>query len=114
MNRRSKKCRRADAGPRNETRVVNVTEAARAELKRILATSSLAQGKNLRLARPPEWVGEGDFGIVIDEGRDDDLIIESDGRPLLLVAGALAESISESVFDFKDTPQGTGFTLDVY
>ena len=94
--------------------MVEVTDAAREELKRILGTSSLAQGKHLRLARPPEWVGEGDFGIVIDDGKEGDLIIDSDGQPLLLVAGALAEHMSASVFDFKDTPQGTGFTLDVY
>ena len=94
--------------------MVNVTEAARSELRRILATSSLVQGKHLRLATPPEWVGEGDFGIVIDAEKEGDLIIDSDGQLLLLVGEALAERISMSVFDFKDTPQGTGFTLDVY
>lgn len=94
--------------------MVKVTAAAREELMRTRERTSLAQGKQLRLTTPPEWVGEGDFGIVIDEEKFGDLIIDSEGRPLLLVAAALAERISKSVFDFKDTPQGTGFTLDVY
>ena len=51
---------------------------------------------------------------MIDQEKEGDLIIDSDGRPLLLVAEALAERISMSVFDFKDTPQGIGFTLDVF
>ncbi|MDA1349091.1 MAG: hypothetical protein O3A47_09540 [Chloroflexi bacterium] len=94
--------------------MVKVTDAAREELMRTLERTNLAQGKHLRLATPPEWTGEGDFGIVIDEEKFGDLIIDSEGRPLLLVASDLAERISTSVFDFKATPQGKGFALDVY
>ena len=94
--------------------MLKVTEAATEELHRILGTSNIDQGKYLRLATPPEWTGQGDFGIVIDENREGDVVIEVEGQMLLLISGSIAESLSDSVFDFKDTPQGVGFTLDVY
>ena len=33
---------------------------------------------------------------------------------VLAVDPGLAENLERSVFDFKQTPQGAGFTLDVY
>jgi hypothetical protein len=94
--------------------MVNVTESAMGELQRIVRTSSIEAGKYLRLATPPEWIGEGDFGIVIDGNRDGDVVIDFEGQPILLIAGHLSERLSNSVFDFKQTPQGIGFSLDVY
>ena len=94
--------------------MLNVTESAMEELQRIVRTSSIESRKYLRLATPPEWVGEGDFGIVIDENRENDIVIDFEGRPLLLITSHLSEKLSNSVFDFKKTPQGIGFSLDVY
>ena len=94
--------------------MVKVTDGAEEELKRILGTSDLDAGRYLRLATPPLWVGQGDFGIVIDMDREGDLIIDSEGQALLLVDADLAESLSDSVLDFKDSPAGPAFTLDVY
>ena len=94
--------------------MVKVTDGAEEELKRILGTSDLDAGRHLRLATPPVWVGQGDFGIVIDVDNEGDLVIESEGKPLLLVDADLAERLSDSVLDFKDSPSGPAFTLDVY
>ena len=65
--------------------MVTVTNRAKQELKRVGERLDLEMGKFLRLATPPMWVGEGDFGIVIAEE-----------------------------LDFKEAPEGARFTLDVF
>ena len=84
------------------------------ELRRILETTSLEQGKCLRLAMPPAWVGEGDFGIVIDAEAEEDQVVELEGVKLLLVSGGLAEGLAKAILDFKESPDGPRFTLDVF
>lgn len=70
--------------------------------------------KYLRLTTPPVWVGEGDFGIVIDLEKEGDEVFEIEGQKLLLVDESLAQRLSKSVLDFKDPPDGPRFALDVY
>ena len=94
---------------------MDVTDSAKAELKRVLGTYSLESGRGFRLVTPPAWEGEGDFGIVIDVEKDGDEVVELDGARLLMVDQALAERLSGAVMDFKDSPPaGPRFTLDVY
>ena len=94
--------------------MITVTEAAKEELGRILVTRSLALGKCLRLTVPPIWEGTGDFGIVVDVEGDGDHTVELDGLKLLHLDSLLTERLMNSVLDFKDTPGGAGFTLDVF
>ncbi len=93
---------------------LKVTDEALAELKRILQTKSLPPDKYLKLAVPPEWSGPGDFGVVIDDEKGGEVMFEHEGETVLVVDPGLAENLEESVFDFKQTPDGAGFTLDVY
>ncbi len=95
--------------------MITVTDKAKEELKRILETRRIEPGKSLRLAIPPVWTGEGDFGIVIDSDKEDDYIVEYEGVTVLVVEGGLIEgSLASAVVDFKETPDGAGFTVDVY
>ena len=94
--------------------MVTVTERAKEELLRILETRSLDSGRYLRLTVPPVWVGEGDFGIVIDEEGESDHVVDFRESKLLLVDGELAEHLSAAMLDFKDSPDGPRFTLDVF
>ena len=94
--------------------MVTVTDRAKAELKRILETSNLDPGKLLRLATPPVWTGEGDFGVVIDEEGDGDHAVNFQEFKVLLVDADLAQRLSTSVLDFKDSSNGPRFTLDVF
>ena len=94
--------------------MVTVTDNAKRELKRILETRGLADGKALRLAVPPVWTGEGDFGIVIDEVETEGVMADFEGSPVLLIDTELMEQLQSSVFDFKDSPEGPRFTLDVF
>ena len=92
----------------------DVTESAKEELHRILEIRDLEPGKFLRLATPPMWVGDGDFGIVIDEkGAHDQIVVHMDTL-VLLVDLELNAHLSESLLDFVHTPEGPRFTLDVH
>ena len=63
---------------------------------------------------PPVWTGQGDFGVVIDEEGNGDRAVEFHGSTVLLVDTAIEERLSKAVLDFKDSPDGPRFTLDVY
>jgi hypothetical protein len=91
-----------------------VTDAARAQLREIADGRQLGPGKYLRLALPPVWTGDGEFGIVIDDRGSGDETFSWDGRPCLLIERDVAIELSRSIMDFKETPAGMGFTVDVY
>jgi len=93
---------------------LTVTDEALAELKRVLQTKSLPPDRYLKLAVPPEWSGPGDFGVVIDVEKGGEVTFDHEGETVLVVDPGLVENLGESVFDFKETPNGVGFTLDVY
>ena len=94
--------------------MMTVTDKAKEELKRILEMRSLDPGKGLRLATPPTWTGEGDFGIVIDEEHDGDDAVVFQGLKVLLLDADMAERLPTAILDFKDSPDGPRFTLDVF
>lgn len=94
--------------------MVTVTDRAKEELRRILETKSLEPGRCLRLAVPPVWTGGGDFGIVIDDETQDDYVASLQGTKVLLMDAGLMERLASAVLDFKESPQGEAFTLDVY
>jgi len=94
--------------------MVTITDSAKEELKRILETRNLNADKFLRLATPPVWEGIGDFGVVVDSERFGDHKVEHEGLTVLLMDPGMAEQLPNAVFDFKGSPQGSVFTLDVY
>ena len=94
--------------------MVTITDSAKNELKRILQTKNLDSGKFLRLATPPIWQGEGDFGVVVDSQRFGDHKVDHEGLTIILIDPGMVEQLPNAVFDFKDSPQGQIFTLDVY
>jgi hypothetical protein len=94
--------------------VITVTARAKEELKRMGERLGLEPGKHLRLATPPVWTGEGDFGIVKAEEWHGDHVVEFQGSVVLLVDADLVERMPTAVLDFKDSPAGTRFMLDVF
>ncbi len=75
---------------------------------------SLEPDKFLRLTTPPVWTLEGDFGIVVDDERFADHVVSLEGETVLLIDPELTRQLADGVFDFKSTPEGTRFTLDVF
>ena len=94
--------------------MVTVTSRAKKELKRIVEARSIEDGRRLRLTTPPVWDGEGDFGIVIDDERSGDLPINFEGLVVLVMDPDMAMQLPKAILDFKDSPAGPRFTLDVF
>jgi hypothetical protein len=88
--------------------MVQVTERASAELRRLL-TEHFArpqQGVRLRLD------DAGDLAMTIDVPHSGDSVIRRDNLPVLIVDGRLALRLSRRVLDFPAAPGGgRGFTL---
>ena len=86
--------------------MVQITEQASAELRRLL-TSNLArpqQGVRLRLN------DAGNLAMTIDVPHSGDSIIRRDNLPVLIVDARLATRLAQRVLDFP-SPSGAGFTL---
>lgn len=95
--------------------MIDITDAAREQLANFMDQRKLEPGRFLRLAVPPLWEGEGDFGIVIDVMGAADMPIAYGNRTVLLISPDVVEAIPNSVLDFKieDVPSPR-FTLDVF
>ncbi len=94
--------------------MIEVTDAAKQQLSQVTLERGLGLGRFLRLAVPPAWEGEGDFGIVIDEMGAMDSSIVHEGQTVLLMGPDVAERIPNSLFDYRLDPPGPRFTLDVF
>ncbi|MBM3934996.1 MAG: hypothetical protein FJ319_11980 [SAR202 cluster bacterium] len=96
--------------------MLTITEAAKAQLKAILETRNLPKGRYLKLATPPDWIGEGDFGVVISPEKGGEQFIEYEGTTVLLIDPGLVENLekTDAVFDYKEGPEGARFTLDMH
>jgi hypothetical protein len=91
-----------------------ITISAKRQLRDIAEGRSLEPGRYLRLAVPPEWAGEGDFGIVIDGLSPLDTEVEYQGKTVLLVGPSVDERLPDAVLDYKRAPSQPRFTLDVF
>lgn len=94
--------------------MLTVTDKAKAELARVAAQRGLSPAQCLRLTIPPKWTGEGDFGVVIDVPDPTDVVISHEAGPVLRLEPDVAERLARSMLDYKETPQGVGFALDVF
>lgn len=90
------------------------TDEAKRQLRATADGRGLDPGQYLRLAIPPAWTGGGEFGIVIDSRGPGDVSVSWEGRPVLLIERDVADQLARSILDYKDTPAGMGFTLDVF
>ena len=95
---------------------MEVTQEATDELRRIVSVRAMGYEQTLRLAMPPVWTGGGDFGIVVDQISDEDIVVVRDGSggALLVIDRELEDNLEKAILDHKDTPNGRGFALDVY
>ena len=94
--------------------MITITEKAKEELVKIVKLRSLDPSQTLRLTIPPKWTGDGDFGIVIDSPDSEDIVITHNGLGILRIESEVAAQLTRSMLDFKETPSGVGFSLDVF
>ena len=95
--------------------MLTVTESALAELRRVGEARALEPGRLLRLAVPPVWTGQGDWGIVIDQRGAADIAYAHDGATVLVVEQQVADALATAVLDYKTSGvPSPRFTLDIY
>ena len=82
--------------------MIEVTESARQELKRILSSNVDNSYARLRLIAR----GQGHLGFGIDVELPGDEVVEHEGSGLLLVEHELATSLKGITIDVDDTAEG--------
>jgi hypothetical protein len=82
--------------------MIDITEHAKQELSRLLSAKVDWPGALLRLIDR----GQGKLGLGIDIQRPDDLVIDFQGRRLMLVESMLADHLADITLDVDDTPDG--------
>ena len=83
--------------------MINITESARDELKRILSSKVDNSYARLRLLDR----GKGHLGLGIDIELPSDHVVEHEGSGLLVVDRELASSLAGVTIDVEDTNEGT-------
>lgn len=86
--------------------MVQITERASVELRRLLTDHFARPRQGVRLRLSPE----GHLAMTIDVPHLGDSIIRRDNQPVLIVDGQLALRLAPRVLDFGST-SGSGFTL---
>ena len=69
----------------------------------------------MKIVTFPLWQGEGDFGIVIQERFDTDVIIKDEnGSELLSVDAHISETVEKAALDFIVVNNMPSFKIDIY
>ena len=87
--------------------MIYMTERAKQELKRLLATSVDWPGARLRLMDR----GQGRLGLGIDIEARDDQVLEYEGTKLLIVGPGLASNLKQVTLDVEDTLGGVELVI---
>jgi Fe-S cluster assembly iron-binding protein IscA len=87
--------------------MINVTEQAKRELKRLLTDSVDWPGARLRLVSR----GQGRLGLGIDIEAPDDQVLEYEGTRLLIVEPGLASNLKRLTLDVDDSPDGVELVI---
>ena len=90
--------------------VISVTESAAGEIKHLLEDKPENAGKLLRVYVEKGGCSGMQYGMVFDEKRTDDHIVEMHGVAVLVDAFS-AEHIRGSVVDFSDSLNAGGFKI---
>jgi Fe-S cluster assembly iron-binding protein IscA len=87
--------------------MINVTERAREALKAV--QTQVADKPEVALRLGP--VEQGQLGVFPDTGRDDDQVVEHEGRAVLLIDPQVAGELAGSTIDFEESAEGARLTL---
>ena len=82
--------------------MINVTERAKEELKKLLDTNVDWPGARLRLLER----NSGSLGLGVDIDSKDDEFVEYEGQKLLIIDNSLASKLDCITLDVDDTPEG--------
>lgn len=87
--------------------MIEITDAAKVELKRILDENSQDPSMLLRLTAGPD----GSLGLILDKAAQDDNLFEHDGITVLAIEKGLAGMMNGISMDIEDTDEGPMLTF---
>ena len=87
--------------------MIEITDAAKSELKRILSENSQDPAQLLRLTAGPD----GSLGLILDSAAAGDNIVECEGIRVLAIEEELAGMMSGVSMDVEDTDEGPMLTF---
>ena len=94
---------------------MKISDKAKQELLKIRTDRLKDPTKTLKIVTFPLWQGEGDFGIVIQERFDTDVIvIDENGSELLSVDAHISETVEKAALDFIVVNNMPSFKIDIY
>ena len=94
---------------------MKISDKAKQELLKIRTDRLKDPTKTLKIVTFPLWQGEGDFGIVIQERFDTDVIVKDEnGSDLLSVDAHISETVEKAALDFIVVNNMPSFKIDIY
>jgi Fe-S cluster assembly iron-binding protein IscA len=90
-----------------ELDMIEVTNEARKELKKILTENAQDPNLVLRLIANEQ----GQLGLVMDNAAEDDKIIEYEGMKVLVIEDHFASHLEGVKLEVEETPEGPSLTL---
>ena len=88
--------------------MLQVTEGASQELKRILESVSREPEQFLRLVVDQA----GGLRLALDSEREGDQVVENEGTKVMFIEPGIVEQMKGVTLDFKDTAEGAQLILD--
>ena len=94
---------------------MKISEKAIKELVKLRSEKVKDPTKTLKVVTFPLWQGEGDFGIVIQERFDTDIIIkDNNNNEIISIDAHISESVSKAKLEFKIINKMPSFKIDIY
>lgn len=90
--------------------MLTVTTTAKEKLKETLETRTTDPEIAIRIVSSPSKPNS--LELVLDKEKEGDQVVETEeGRKVLLIGPDLVSVLKEMVVDYKETPEGTAFTI---
>ena len=94
---------------------MEISEKAIKELIKLRSEKIKDPTKTLKIVTFPLWQGDGDFGIVIQERFDTDIIInDASNNEIISIDSHISDSVSKAKLDFKIIKKMPSFKIDIY
>ena len=90
--------------------MLTVTTTAKEKLEEVLTKKGADPEKTIRVTTSVSK--ENDLDFIWDKERKDDFVVKNEeGRTVLVIKPDLAKSLEGMALDYRETPQGVGFTV---
>jgi Fe-S cluster assembly iron-binding protein IscA len=91
--------------------MLTVTTCAKEKFKEALQTETTDPEIAMRIILSPSKPNR--LNLVLDKEKEGDQVVRTEeGKKVLLIGADLGPALEEMVIDYKETTEGTGFTIE--